>query len=141
VTKREMIGFIDEYGFPCLKVNVIDPITKNTITDLKAIIDTGAAYSHIKPHIIKALDLKPIDNITIKHITDGEINSDIFKINIKLNEKYMIPEVKIRIITQEQYPSDLIIGIDILKHCNFIYNSVEKSFTLILFPTVPDPQE
>jgi len=94
----------------------------------------------MKPHIIEALDIKPITHITIKHITDGDINSGIFKIGIKLSEKYMIPEVDIRIITQEQYPSDLILGIDILKHCNFEYNSVEKYFTLILFPTVPDSE-
>jgi predicted aspartyl protease len=133
---RTIEGLVDEFGYPYLIVNIIDPITRYTLTGLKAIIDTGAAYTHVKRQLVEILKLTPIDKTTIKHLTDGNIVSDIFIINLKFGKIIEVPDIKARILTQPDYPSDLIIGLDIIKFCDFSYNSKSKSFNFVLFPDV-----
>lgn len=130
---RKFSGLIDEFGFPYLNVDIINPATNETICDAKAIIDTGAAYSHMKQHVIDALSLTSSGQLTSKHLTDGDITSGIFEATIKFNKSIIIPPIKARVLHQEQYPSDLILGLDILKYCNFQYNC-QHTFEFELFP-------
>lgn len=137
MSNKKFKGQIDEYGFPFVLVNLINPISKQSIINAKTIIDTGAAYSHIKQHVVDALNLNSSGDLATKHLTDGNVKSGIFKINIQFNNYFTVPNVETRLLNQLEYPSDVIIGLDILKHCNFLYDSVNKSFTFHLFPEVP----
>ncbi|WP_445750000.1 hypothetical protein [Polaribacter sp.] len=143
MSKQEFNGELDEYGFPFLLVDLINPITKQTIIKAKAIIDTGAAYTHVKQNVIDAINVKPNREIETKHLTDGNLKSGIFKINIRFNESITVPNIETRLLHLPEYPSDLIIGLDILRYCNFHYDSVQKSFSFHLFPTstVPNLQD
>ena len=135
MSKQEFNGELDEFGFPFLLVDIINPETNEFIVDAKAIIDTGAAYTHIKQHIIDTINLTSEKEESFKHLTDGVIKSGLFSVNIKFNGFITVPNIKASLLHQTQYPSDLIIGLDILRHCNFRYDSVQKSFSFYLFPT------
>jgi len=135
MNKQEFDGQLDEYGFPFLLVDLINPISKQTIIKAKAIIDTGAAYTHVKQNVIDAINVKSNREIETKHLTDGNLKSGIFKINIRFNESVTVPNIESRLLHLPEYPSDLIIGLDILRYCDFHYNSVQKSFSFHLFPT------
>jgi len=50
-----------------------------------------------------------------------------------------VPKIEARLLHLEEYPSDFIIGLDIIKHCDFHYDSVQKSFSFHLFPTSDAP--
>ncbi len=135
---RKFDGHIDEYGFPYLIVDLINPITNDVIMDKKAIIDTGAAFTHIKQNIIDSINLKATGNTEIKHLTDGNLKSELFKVNIVFNGLISVPNVETRLMIQPEYPSDLIIGLDIIKHCDFYYDSSNKRFSFSLFPSVQE---
>lgn len=131
---RKFSGLIDEFGFPYLYVDLINPITNKAIFEAKAIIDTGAAYSAIKQNVIDELSSDSIDTITTKHVIDGDIKTGIFPINVKFNKLFIVPEIQFRLLHLPDYPSDLIIGLDILKHCDFHYNHRNKIFEIELIP-------
>lgn len=143
MSKQKFNGKLDEFGFPFLIVDLINPITKKTFSNAKAIIDTGAAYTHIKKNVIDDLELTSKEEESFKHLTDGTIKSPSFKINIFFNNSIIVPDVKVALLHLQEYPSDLIIGLDIIRHCDFQYNSVQKSFSFHLFPTsdVPNLQD
>ena len=126
-------GKIDEFGFPFLIVDILNPKTEEVILNAKAIIDTGAAYSHIKKEVIRNLKLTSSKEVIVKHAVDGEVESGIFNINIIFNKKINVPNIDARLLHTD-YPSDLIIGLDIIKYCNFQYNSKNKTFSFQLFP-------
>jgi len=141
MNKQEFNGQLDEFGFPFLLVDLINPLTNQTIVKAKAIIDTGAAYSHIKQHVIDEINIKSNGEIDTKHLTDGNLKTGVFKINIRFNESITVPDIEARLLHLPEYPSDLIIGLDILRYCDFHYNSVEKSFLFYLFPKVQANQK
>tara|TARA_R110001583_G_scaffold6249_5_gene32215 strand:- start:3749 stop:4174 length:426 start_codon:yes stop_codon:yes gene_type:complete len=134
-------GQLDEFGFPFLLVDLINPITNKAIENAKAIIDTGAAYSCVKQNVIDALNINSAREITTKHVNDGNLKTGVFGLDIKFNRKIIVPNLETRILHLTEYPSDLIIGLDILKHCDFNYDSVHKTFSFHLFPTSNVPQK
>tara|TARA_R110001592_G_scaffold362368_1_gene675962 strand:+ start:64 stop:507 length:444 start_codon:yes stop_codon:yes gene_type:complete len=134
MNKREFKGELDVFGYPFIYVDLINTVTNERIIKVKAIIDTGASGTHIKPEIIIALDLLSNGNTEIKHATDGNVKSGIFKLNIEFNNSTIVPDVTVFELTQPEYPSGMIIGLNILKHCNFNYDSVNKLFSFHLFP-------
>ena len=139
--EKEFKGELDEFGFPFLLVDLINPLTNKAIEKAKAIIDTGAAYSCVKQNVIDSLNLNSVREITTKHVIDGNLKTGVFGVNIKFNGKIIVPNVETRILHLTEYPSDLIIGLDILKHCDFHYDSVHKSFSFHLFPTSNVPKK
>lgn len=134
MSERNFYGEIDEFGFPYLIVGLVNPETNKSLHNLKAIIDTGAAYSHVKQTVIDDLGIHSVKEVTVNHLTDGNVKSGVFVVNIILNNNLKVSDMKMRILHQKDYPSELVIGLDILKHCNFQYDSVERLFSFHLYP-------
>ena len=125
-------GQLDEYGFPYIETEIINPINGLTAFNVKTIIDTGSAYSVVKPELLKDINLlKAIGESEFKNPIYGLIKTNIFEINLKI-DKYKIPNLKVRELKEPTYPCGAIIGIDLIKYCEFNYSAKSKEFTLTL---------
>lgn len=131
---KKIKGNIDENGFPYIIIDIINSKNKRVIEKAKAFIDTCASGTHIKKGIIKSLLLEEKGNTNFYHAEGENINTNLYKVDLFFNEKIRVPDIKVFILHQEMFDCDILIGQNILKHCNFIYDSVQKSFSFHLFP-------
>ena len=129
---RIIKGKIDEYGFPYLETEIINPENGLQAFNVKTIIDTGSAYTLVKPELLNGIKItNSIGTTELLNPIRGENISNIFEIDLKINN-FRIPKIKARELKEHTYPCGILIGIDIIKYCNFEYNSKTNSFTLEL---------
>jgi predicted aspartyl protease len=107
MSKQKFNGQIDKFGYPFLFVDLINPNTAQCIVHAKAIIDTGAAYTHIKQHVIDAININSNGEIDTKHLTEGNLKSGVFKINIRFNDSITVPNIEANLLHLIEYPSVL----------------------------------
>jgi predicted aspartyl protease len=128
---RKINGLTDEHGFFYIMSSVTN--NGNTVDNIKTIIDTGAANTHIHPELAKGLKLDIIDeSISINPIKGEEVVKR-YEIDILIN-KIRIPSIRVKEFTALDYPCGIILGIDIIKHCDFQYEALTKTFSLTIFP-------
>ncbi|MBP3954957.1 hypothetical protein J8F10_06635 [Gemmata sp. G18] len=105
---------------------------------VRVLIDTGAHQSGFSPRVFQALDLRPIDRISIltpstppdrPHLCDVHLVALALVASGRANQ---FPETHV-IETDCWHPAEGIeglIGRDILARCNFWYVGVEGTFTI-----------
>lgn len=130
---KKIKGNIDKNGFPFINIDIINPENKRVIEKVKAIIDTCASGTHIKTEIINSLLLKKNGESNFYHAQGENIKTDTYNVDLFFNDKIRVPNVNVFILHQEIFDCDILIGQNIIKHCNFIYDSVQKSFSFHLF--------
>jgi predicted aspartyl protease len=136
---RTIVGKIDEHGFAYINVNVVSPSNDTKIAyNAKAIIDTGAAYCLIKRDLIEFLNIEPFKKDTnILHPIDGVQSAPNYYVNLMIDidnndGAALLQQLRVGIIHLEDYPSAMIIGVELLKYCKFTYNAKEGLFELNL---------
>lgn len=130
---RTIHGKLDEFGFAYLPVIIAKE--KGEETQAKAIIDTGAAHCALKKHLIEKLQLEAVSKSSYTHVQFGEMLFNDYFVNLILDAEnptgcIVVKSVKVTEFNSDDYPCDLLIGVDLLQHARFEYNGLEKNFTM-----------
>lgn len=98
------------------KVFAVSPVTKNTI-EVKAIWDTGAMRSLIRPEIVVKLNLKPISKTLMDTPSDKNVPSNVYLLDIFLPNRATITSIQ----ALEGTPNscDMLIGMDVISLGDF----------------------
>lgn len=125
-------GELDESGLPhtFMSVESKDNDLKIAIP-LKTVIDTGSAVSLIKTEIAIALELKVIGTSMLQRPIESDLKLNVFNADVIVNDSFTIPNAKLEQLTSKDYPCELILGMDIIKDCDFYYHSKDHHFDLI----------
>lgn len=106
-----------------------------------ALIDTGASFSIIKPHLIEKLGLKPFPGAEIAGLNLEPRKEENVDLSIHIFDAFpnngfldICPVVKDFGSKEDDIMFDFIIGWDVLRYCNLQYNGANKSFTLQFIP-------
>jgi len=130
---RKINGFTDESGLFYINSSITNGGI--TIKDIKTIIDTGAGHTHIHPNLAKQLNLKQIDFSNSINPISGNEKVKRYEIDIII-EKIKIPKIKVKEFTDLGYPCGILLGIDIIRYCDFKYEALTKTFSLTIFPNL-----
>ena len=93
---------------------------------IKAIWDTGAVFTTITPRVAKELNMEPVSATTISSITDKNIFSLIYMVNL-----YMPDNTKYESFVKETNPThcDILIGMDIIQKGDFAVSNFNGKTT------------
>ena len=134
---RIITGNLDNYLFAYIPVNLVSPINSKLIAkNVKAIIDTGAAYCLIKSDLIDYLQLiSDSSDSNILHPIEGLQNVEKYFLDMQIDVENidgvaLIKNLRVGKLNADDYPADMIIGIELLRFCQFTYNAIEKTFEL-----------
>ena len=133
--ERIIFGFTDEYYFPYITVDIENPITHLTSVNVKTIIDTGASYCLLKNEIIEYLKLSSfrkseiINPIYKRRETDNYFVDVIIDANNSEGSARM-KGIRVNTLLDTSYPCGMIIGAELLQHCIFEYNGINKHFKI-----------
>ena len=104
------------------------------LINCKALIDTGAQSTVVKPHVVKALNLYPVGSINILTATQDNAECNQYSISLYIPTVERIHVVKPN-VTVVQAPLlrqsiDCLLGRDVLQTGQFIYSGITRSFTV-----------
>jgi hypothetical protein len=108
----------------------------------KAIWDTGAQKSIITPSIAKALNLKPVNQITIGGV-HGKNISDIVIITLEIPGQDIHQDLQVAVCpfnTDPKSDTNMLIGMDIISQGDFVLSNGDN-YTLFSFATPPLPDK
>ncbi len=133
--EKSIMGDNDVHGFPYINVGISKFGDDNIKIKLKAIIDTGAAHCLLKPSLISQLNLESFGTEEYIHPQNGIQKVGNFSINLFLDTENesgcaLIQNVRVSQLDAESYPAEMIIGVELLRHCSFMYNGRENMFQL-----------
>ncbi|MCQ2350657.1 MAG: retroviral-like aspartic protease family protein [Paludibacteraceae bacterium] len=111
VTNAEVFSPVDLYD------TTDKPLRFNTFN---ALWDTGATQSLISSRVVKALKLKPIDEVVVSGI-DGAENHSVYLVHLGIPEGYVVPELEV--IGQDGIDYDVVIGMDIMSCCDIAFSN------------------
>jgi len=117
-------------------VYIESPINNNRI-EAKAIWDTGASQSLIRPEIAKKLDLKPVSKTLMSTPSGKGIQSNVYSIYVHLPNGARI----VNVFALEGIPNicDMLIGMDIISLGDFaITNNNGKSMFSFRIPSMAE---
>ncbi|EPJ6121781.1 retropepsin-like aspartic protease [Klebsiella aerogenes] len=117
---------------PVVKISISKPA--NTPVELYALIDTGATHSVIDSTLADALNLRVIENTSIRSVTDT-ISTTIREAAIHIGSSGTIfaPFIASPLIQSNEHKTHtVILGMDILSQGLVILNFKENSFSLDL---------
>ncbi len=108
------------------------------ILERTAVVDTGAHISVIREDIVDELNLRDIGRSVAVLASGEEIECKEFLITLIVSGassgnrpegsvSIMFEHVRVLAVSREQ-PSDLLIGMDILRHCHFTYNGPDHDW-------------
>lgn len=132
--ERSITGHFDEHGFPYLDIQVWNK-GRNVFRPAKAIIDTGAAHCMIREELAVQLGLPELRVADYRHPVFGKMLLKEYIMNLRFDGSpeagnSILEGIRAGTLADLNYPADVIIGVELLKHCSFSYNGYEKSFTL-----------
>jgi hypothetical protein len=137
MTEIKIRGQLDESGLPHTFMSVVNRANNlKTAIPLTTVIDTGASVSLIKTEIALELGFMPIGTSTLQRPIEPDLELNVFNADIIVNDSLTLTDIKLKELTQKNYPCELILGMDIIKYCDFHYNSKDRLFDLIFH--VPD---
>ena len=102
--------------------SVINPTEK---IEIRALWDTGAGSSLIRPEVASKLDLKPISKTLISTPSDKDVPSNVYLINIYLPNGAKIVNVKVCEGTPNS--CDMLIGMDVISLGDFAITNLDKN--------------
>jgi predicted aspartyl protease len=119
---------IDKHGLFFIDVNINNPVNNKVAMKATAIIDTGASSSHVKRELIEYLELSIIGISSFRNPIDRNIETNVFSIDLDIINLKLFKNINVRIIHDDLYPADFIIGTDILRLLHFSYNPKTTNF-------------
>lgn len=125
---NETIELEKYFSRPIIKVVALNNINGKSIT-FPALIDTGSSKTLIDKDAIGILELNSISEEKSKMYV-GDNCSGEYIIDIIFFEKYAINNYKVGCFEKKTDSIGLIIGTDILRNFEFIYNGIANEFTL-----------
>ena len=133
---RTINSKLDSNNFPYIDVEIINPANDKFVRG-KAIIDTGAAYCLLKQSLITYLELQHVDGTSYLHPQYGERQASNYRINLSfdlanVDGAAQLQMLRVSVIESEEYPAAMIIGVELLKLCQFNYDGINKTFQLTL---------
>lgn len=104
------------------------------IRTVSALVDTGAELSGIKSYLAEDFGFKIVRETYINTATDSNVPARIFSGDVWLDGYVMyVPEIAE--ITNKDNPHDFVIGMNILRHCDFaVSNADGKTVFTLRFP-------
>jgi predicted aspartyl protease len=131
---RIITGRLDQFNFPYIDVAIVNPDTEQYVT-AKAIIDTGAHPCLLKPELITGLGLQHFRESKYYNPMSDLVTSNDYIINLIVDlhnstGTFQFQNVRVGTIASPEYPAGMIIGIELLKHCNFTYKGKDGTFEL-----------
>ena len=132
--ERSIAGHFDEHGFPYLDIQVWNK-ERNVFLPAKAIIDTGAAHCMIREELALQLQLPELRVADYRHPVFGTMPLKEYIMDLRFdgspgNDSPVLEGVRAGTLIDLNYPAEVIIGVELLKHCAFAYNGFEKTFIL-----------
>ena len=134
---RIIKGNIDENGFMFIPTIAENKENKKLFQTERAIIDTGASISLVKESVFKKLKITKKEKGFYKHPTKSNVETDYFYIIILIdienkNGSFAVRNVKCGILKDVTYPSDIIIGMNVLRNFGLIHYPNNIHFELII---------
>ena len=133
---RIITGSFDEYGFPYLDLQVLNK-KLNLTANAKAIIDTGAAHCLIREDIAVQLQLEELRVADYRHPVFGKMPIKEYIMDLCIdgnsqNSGVMIEGIRAGTLVDLVYPASVVIGVELLRHCQFEYYGRNQSFILTI---------
>jgi len=122
-------GELDEHKIPHVYLNVINPETNMTAV-IFAIIDTGAAFSALKQSVIDLLNLNKIKEQTTEYLMAGKIEVGVYEASLAISDKCILEQIEFKTIKPDDSYFEAVIGMDLIKYCDFKLNHQSKLFEL-----------
>jgi predicted aspartyl protease len=105
-----------------------------------ALIDTGATQSVLSQRIITELGLNVLSTGTRNDLHSEGTPVDIYVVGIEVtgtdNSKYQT-QLVVNNAHRDLIIADILLGLDVLQHGNFVYDGLNKRYTLV-FPQAPE---
>ena len=132
--ERIIHGKFDEDAFPYLELEVLHQ-DKGLCLQAKAIIDTGAAHCLIREELALQLQLEPFRQADYRHPVFGKLLLKEYLVDLCLEGNSqkggaVIKGIRAGTLLDLHYPASLIIGVEVLRYCSFLYNGPAQIFTL-----------
>lgn len=123
-------GNVDNHGFCSIMVSVSNSKTSENISNLKAIIDTGAANTFIKKDVLSQLGITDStgDSFNVSP-TNKIVISKKYNVNLLFGNIELL-DFEINEFNEERFPCDVLIGINILRNCDFSFYGEKEEFYL-----------
>lgn len=107
------------------EVLVESAVKTNTQIKIKAIWDTGASSSLIRPEVATALDLKPVSKELMSTPSDKDVPTNVYLINLYLPNRVKVLEV--RVLEGTPNACDMLIGMDVISMGDFAVTNYNGS--------------
>ncbi|GGW74554.1 hypothetical protein DFQ11_1121 [Winogradskyella epiphytica] len=122
---------IDEHGFFYTNMDISKNDLSKTAYNCKVIIDTGASTSLIKPHLAENINIIRYGETNISNPLSLERErTNAYEVNLS-NDLIMIPKLKCIEMKDLLYPADFLIGINVIKHYDFHWDSLNKNAYMV----------
>lgn len=130
---KTITGSFDQDAFPFLHLRVMNKEKALSVIE-KAIIDTGAAHCLIREELAKQLELKTLRIADYRHPVYGKMELTEYIMDISFENSgetiASIEGVRAGTLIDPNYPAALILGVEVLKLCTFVYDGPNQAFTL-----------
>jgi len=97
--------------------------------EVKALWDTGSNRTLINPRLIEKFNLQSTGNGFLDTISDKEVPSKLYNINLTLPGKIELPNIEV--IGGETKGCDILIGMDIISQGDFVVTNFNRKTTFI----------
>lgn len=122
-------GIISEYGYPVFEDIMVINRQNNTGLKMHVTIDTGAYGNFLKKQAAEILQLSSIGKGFHYNPLGGKIDCDVYQINI-LFDSCEFKDIEVQNLIQDNYPTDLILGVQFIRLSKFIYDGENGLFTI-----------
>jgi len=121
--KNSKQGYYFTYRYQGISRHLITPAkvgpanNRQNKIEIKALWDTGAAFSLITQEVAKQLNLKPLSKTMISTPSDKNVVSNVYLINLSLPNNTMFPNLKVA--EGVLNGCDMLIGMDVIINGDF----------------------
>ncbi|MEI6948928.1 hypothetical protein V9K67_17200 [Paraflavisolibacter sp. H34] len=129
--EQVIAGGFDEFGFPFLELQVRHQ-KKGLSADARAILDTGAAHCLVREEIAFKLGLEELREADYRHPVFGKLLLKEYLMDLGFGNGLVIEGIRAGTLLDPHYPADVVIGVEVLRHCRLSYDGPAQTFQLVL---------